>query len=106
MPVVVQIPGPLLLLTAGRRTVTLEASPASVQQALEHLFIEYPGLRDRVLTEQGTVREHVNVFVGAENIRYLDGLATALTDPAEIMIVPAVSGGKQILSAPFAVANG
>lgn len=48
---------------------------------------------DRVLTEQGEVRPHVNVFVGEESIRYTGGLATPLTDGAEIAIVPAVSGG-------------
>jgi molybdopterin converting factor small subunit len=57
------------------------------------LWILYPGIRDRVATEQGLVREHINIFVGEENIRYTGGLATPVPSGAEISIVPAVSGG-------------
>ena len=53
----------------------------------------YPGVRDRVVTEQGQVRPHVNLFVGAESIRFTGGLATPLADGAVMSIVPAVSGG-------------
>jgi molybdopterin synthase sulfur carrier subunit len=48
---------------------------------------------DRVMTEQGAVREHVNVFVGEESIRFADGLATRVDDGDTILIVAAVSGG-------------
>jgi sulfur-carrier protein len=48
---------------------------------------------DRVMTEQGTVREHVNIFVGEESIRFATGLKTPLSDGDTIMIVAAVSGG-------------
>ena len=48
---------------------------------------------DRILTEQGDVREHVNVFVGEESIRFASGLATPVADGDTIMIVAAVSGG-------------
>jgi hypothetical protein len=51
-------------------------------------------VRDRVVTEQGQVREHINIFVGEENIRYSGGLATAIQKGAEISIVPAISGGS------------
>jgi PPOX class probable F420-dependent enzyme len=51
-------------------------------------------MRDRVVTEQGQVREHINIFVGKENIRYTGGLATPVPPGAEISIVPAVSGGR------------
>jgi molybdopterin converting factor small subunit len=52
-----------------------------------------PALTDRVLTEQGELRRHVNVFLGEESIRFIDGLATTVADGATITIVPAVSGG-------------
>ena len=52
-----------------------------------------PALTDRVLTEQGELRRHVNVFVGEESVRWSDGLATAVPDGATITILPAVSGG-------------
>jgi len=50
-------------------------------------------VRDRVLTETGEVREHVQLFVGFESIRFTGGLATAVPEDSEIHIVPAVSGG-------------
>jgi len=50
-------------------------------------------MRDRVVTEQGEVRPHINIFVGDENIRYSGGLATRLSAECVISIVPAVSGG-------------
>jgi molybdopterin converting factor small subunit len=93
MPLTLNIPGPLLMFTGGQRTVLLASSPQSLREALNDLFVCYPGLRDRVLTERGTIREHVNVFVGKEDVRYLAGLETTLENPVEISIVPAVSGG-------------
>jgi molybdopterin converting factor small subunit len=51
-------------------------------------------VRDRVLTDQGAVRPHVNVFVGPESIRFTGGLDTPVSDGAEISILPAVSGGR------------
>ncbi len=60
--------------------------------AIRHVNVK-DGVRDRVVTEQGQVRPHVNVFVGDESIRFTGGLSTPLSDGAEISIVPAVSGG-------------
>ena len=96
MAVVFHIPGPLQGLTGGRRSVQLSTSAESLAEALDDLFISYPGVRDRLLTEQGSVREHINIFVGKEDIRYMDGLATKLGDQAEIVILPAVSGGTPV----------
>jgi sulfur-carrier protein len=93
MAVTVVIPGPLLPLTDGRARVSLEAGPATVADVLAELWRRHPGLRDRVLTEQGHVRPHVNVFVGDESIRYLGGLAAEVPDGAVLTILPAVSGG-------------
>ncbi len=87
------IPGFVREFAGGRARVTLAASPATVGEALAALWLLYPGVRDRVVTEQGEVRPHVNLFVGAESIRFTGGLATPLADGAEISIVPAVSGG-------------
>lgn len=93
MPVCFQIPGPLLSLSNSERMIELDSSPASLREALEALFTLYPGLRDRILTEQGSMREHVNLFIGKEDVRYLNGLETKLENESEILIVPAVSGG-------------
>ena len=64
-----------------------------MQDALSAVGKHWPGVLDRVMTEQGTVREHVNVFVGEDSIRFVDGLATPVDDGDTIMIVAAVSGG-------------
>lgn len=87
------IPGALREFTAGLATVQINDSPETVGAALSTLWMIYPGLRDRIATEQGQIRQHINVFVGEENIRYTSGLATPLSSGSEISIVPAVSGG-------------
>ncbi|HEX6095327.1 MAG TPA: ubiquitin-like small modifier protein 1 [Thermoanaerobaculia bacterium] len=87
------IPGPLRELAGNRGEVRVSGDAASVSEALTLLWRECPGVRDRVLTERGEVRQHVNVFVDGESIRDTDGLATRVRDGAEIYILPAVSGG-------------
>jgi len=77
----------------GRDTVAVDASASTLRDALDVLWAVCPGLRDRVVTEQGELREHVNVFVSSENARYMGGLATPLGDDPEISIFHAVSGG-------------
>ena len=93
MPVIFNIPGYLSTFTGGRDRVELTRTPATVGGALEALTALYPGVRDRLMNEQGEVRQHINVFVGTESIQWSGGLATPLSDGAEVTIVPAVSGG-------------
>lgn len=63
------------------------------RDALETLFAAYLGIRDRILTEQGELRQHVNVFVGKSDACATDGLAMPLADGAEISIIRAIGGG-------------
>lgn len=93
MAVTFNIPGPLRSFAAGRRQVEIATSAATLSEALEALWTVCPGLRDRVMTEQGQVREHVNIFVGNEDIRYAGGLKAKVPAEAEISILAAVSGG-------------
>ncbi len=93
MAVTFWIPGPLRAFAAGQSEVVLDGSPATLADALDALWQCYPGLRDRVLTEQNQLREHVNIFVGNEDVRYTGGLRTPLPDGAAIAILPAISGG-------------
>ena len=88
-----QIAGYLTEFTGGRAEIRLEISPATVGEALGQLWKAHLGLRDRVLTEQGEVRPHVNVFVNSEVVRRDQVLNTPISDNAEICIMPAVSGG-------------
>lgn len=94
MPVTFILPGPLRSFAGGKGEVKIEASPATLRDALDVLWTLYPGIRDRVMTEQGEIREHVNLFVGNEDVRYTGGLATALPAGSHISIVPAISGGQ------------
>ena len=93
MSYVFVIPGPLREFTAHRAAVRVEGPAATAGEALALLWRECPGARDRVLTERGELRPHVNVFVDGENIRRAGGLGANIPGAAEIVIVPAVSGG-------------
>ncbi len=93
MPVTFHVPGALREFTAGHSRVQIEDSPQTLAEALAALWTLYPGIRDRIATEQGQVREHINIFIGVENVRYTGGLASPVPSGSEISIVPAVSGG-------------
>ena len=93
MPVTIHIPGALREFTTGRATVEIAFSNGTVADALTLLWTLHPGLRDRVVNEQGQVRQHINIFLGNENVRYTGGLASQVADGSQISIVPAVSGG-------------
>jgi len=87
----VRIPTPLRTLTSGEEQVT--AAGETVRAVIETLEKNHPGIRDRLLDEKG-VRRFVNIYVGDEDIRFLDGLDTALKATDEISIVPAIAGGR------------
>jgi molybdopterin synthase sulfur carrier subunit len=80
-------------MTGGRSHLDVQTTDSTLQDALEALFASHPGVRDRVVTERGEIRQHVNVFVGKSEARSTGGLATPITDGAEIAIIPAISGG-------------
>lgn len=93
MALTFHIPGPLRTFTQGRGQVQVAGEAATLGAALELLWRAYPGIRDRVLTEEGQIREHINVFVGNEAVRYTGGLGTPVSAASEISIIPAISGG-------------
>jgi DNA-3-methyladenine glycosylase I len=87
------IPGPLREFAGGRPEVRVDGDAATLREALALLWTECPGARDRVLNERGEIRPHVNVFVDGANVRGAGGLGAPIARGAEIVIVPAVSGG-------------
>ena len=93
MPIVFMIPGPLRELAGNRSEVRVDQPPGPLSAALARLWAECPGVRDRVITEQGRVRPHINIFVDGENIRDAGGLETPVGPDSEVFILPAVSGG-------------
>jgi sulfur-carrier protein len=93
MAISIILPSALMRYARGTSAVRVDASCATVGGALAELASRWPAVTDRVLTEQGELRRHVNVFVGDESIGFMDGLATQVADGETITIVPAVSGG-------------
>ena len=93
MPLVFVIPGALREFSGGRADVRIDGAASTVREALALLWKACPGARDRVLTERGQIRTHINIFVDGENIRYAGELAAPVRDDSEIIILPAVSGG-------------
>lgn len=96
MDVRVRVPASLVELAGGARAVELAVgadAPVTVATVLDALAERHPALARRVRDESGTVRVHVNLFVGADNVRDRDGLATCLGPGDELSIIAAISGG-------------
>ncbi|HMO37154.1 MAG TPA: MoaD/ThiS family protein [Gemmatales bacterium] len=91
MPIEVQIPTPLRAQTEGQDTVT--AAGATVQAVLADVIGQFPALKDRLFDEAGQPRRFINLFVNDEDIRFLDGLETAVQEGDSLAIIPAVAGG-------------
>jgi sulfur-carrier protein len=92
--VVVRIPTPLRSYVAGAAEVDVPlADGATIGDLLDQLGQDWPALERRIRDEQRVVRQHVNVFIGADNVRDLAEQATTLTDGAEVSVIGAISGG-------------
>jgi sulfur-carrier protein len=90
MSVTVKIPTQLRAATGGEADVEVEGT--TVGEALDAVYSQHDGLRDRI-TQDGDLRRFVNVYVSGEDIRFQDGLDTPVTDGDEVTILPAVAGG-------------
>jgi MoaD family protein len=91
MSTIVRIPTPLRTLTGGNDEIA--ADGRTVGELIDNLETKHPGLRDRLLDEKG-VRRFVNIYVGEEDIRFLEGLKTELKSGDTVSIVPAIAGGS------------
>lgn len=92
MAVTVTIPSALRQHTDGQSRVSVEA--ADVAELLQQLMTRFPALGRHLLNEQGALRSFVNLYVGDEDIRFLDGAATPLRDGETVSVVPAIAGGR------------
>jgi molybdopterin converting factor small subunit len=90
METIVRIPAPLRPLTGGADEVKAQGS--TVGEIIEDIEKRHPGVRDRLLDEKG-VRRFINIYVGEEDVRFLDGLKTPVKAGDSISIVPAIAGG-------------
>ncbi len=92
MSIEIQVPTVLRVHTGGQRVVRVDGN--TVSAVIASLETEYPGLRTELLTDEGQVRQFVNIYVNDEDIRYLDRLETKIEDGDRMAILPAVAGGS------------
>ena len=91
MAVTVRIPTPLRKLTSDQPEVA--AVGPNIESIIENLESNHPGIKERICDESGNIRRFVNIYLNDEDIRFLDGTATAVTDGDEISVIPAIAGG-------------
>jgi len=91
MPLRIIIPTALRRLTGDADVVELEAG--TVNDVIDRLDERYPGFRSRICDDNGELRRFINIYVGGEDIRFLESLATPVPDGADFSIVPAIAGG-------------
>jgi sulfur-carrier protein len=91
MSVSVRIPTILRTYTGGESEVS--AAGSTLSEVLDDLDGNYNGIKGRILDESGELRRFVNVYVGNDDVRFLDNLATPTPDGTQISVIPAVAGG-------------
>ena len=91
MSVSVRIPTILRTYTGGESEVKAEGDHLAA--VLDDLDANYSGIKGRILDEAGQLRRFVNVYVGNDDVRFLDNLATPTTEGTQISVIPAVAGG-------------
>jgi molybdopterin synthase sulfur carrier subunit len=87
----VRVPTILRTYTAGESEVS--ASGTTLAEVLDDLDANYSGIKARVLDDEGNLRRFVNVYVGNDDVRFLDNLETPTPDGTQISVIPAVAGG-------------
>ncbi|MFI9051747.1 MoaD/ThiS family protein [Streptomyces sp. NPDC053427] len=98
MSVTVRVPTILRSYTSGSAEVT--ASGTTVVEVLASLEARFPGIRDRITDEDGEIRRFVNVYVGDDDIRFADGVRTAVAPGTVMSVIPAVAGGAETAQLP------
>lgn len=94
MSVSVRVPTILRTYTGGAAEVTVEPGDgATLQGVIDALESDHPGIRARILDDSGALRRFVNVYVGDEDVRFAQGLDTAIPAGAQVSVIPAVAGG-------------
>ena len=94
MSVTVRVPTILRTYTGGAAEVTVEPGDgANLQGVLDALEADHPGIRARVLDDDGKLRRFVNVYVGDEDVRFAQGLETPVAGGTSVSVIPAVAGG-------------
>jgi len=92
MAVTLRIPTPLRTFTGGADEIKVEG--ATVGAAIAALEAAHPGIRERILSDEGKVLRFVNIFLNDDDVRFLDGLESTVNSGDSISIVPAIAGGR------------
>lgn len=92
MSVMVRIPTPLRRMTNGQSKVEIDST--NLGELVEKLNGEFPGMKDRLVDENGELRYYVSIYLNGEDVRFLGGLSTSTNEGDEVSIVPAVAGGS------------
>ncbi|WP_326596860.1 MoaD/ThiS family protein [Streptomyces sp. NBC_01803] len=93
MAIEVRIPTILRTYTAGQKAV--QGSGDTIAELFADLDAHHPGIKDRLVEESGELRRFVNVYLNDEDVRFLEGIATKLSDGDNVTILPAVAGGMR-----------
>ena len=91
MTATVRIPTILRTYTEGASEVTADGT--TLAEVLDDLDSNYAGIKGRILDDQGALRRFVNVYVGNDDVRFLDSLGTSTPEGAQVSVIPAVAGG-------------
>ena len=92
MPALVRIPTPLQNITHHQGVVS--ASGKNIREVLLDLERQFPGMKDRLYDDKGSLRRFINIYLNEEDIRFLNGEETTVQDKDEVSIIPAIAGGK------------
>jgi sulfur-carrier protein len=92
MSVTLRVPTILRSLTGGAAEVGVDGA-ATLGELIDKVDAEHPGIRGRVLDDDGKLRRFVNVYVGEDDVRFAQGLETPTPDGVTVSIIPAVAGG-------------
>ncbi len=93
VPVPVDVRLPTILRSSAAGQATVEAEGATVGEVFDDLIRRHPGLRDQLLTSDGAIHRHLNIFLNDDDIRYLGSLDAKVTDSDTLTLMPAVAGG-------------
>jgi molybdopterin converting factor small subunit len=86
-----RIPTPLRTYTNGQSEIAVQGN--TVSAAIDDLVSNYPALKTHLLNDAGQLRPFVNLFLGEENVRELQGVETPLKDDDRLMLIPSIAGG-------------
>lgn len=90
MPIL-RVPTPLRAYTAGQSELALQGQ--TVAELMDDLLLQYPALKPHLVNDQGSLRPFVNLFLGEENVKDLQGLQTPIKADDRVLLIPSIAGG-------------